>query len=361
MSYGESSGFHRSQCDGLGRNSTRQAAPLGTARLLRPPGNRKRCLYAASRLDRDFWNDWPGYIAAQVNQAGQWRRSLLADIRSRSDVSNRAAAVRSQLWQILGGRPVETPLHARTVGTIKRDGYCIEKLIYESLPEVYVTAHLYLPARGKPPYPAILAPLGHVRVGKNYRNYQYCYQNLARKGYVVLAYDPFGQGERSQYLDRTTGQPRLGVTDEHTQAGRPMVLLGTGLARYRVWDGIRSLDYLVSRSEVDPHRIGCTGHSGGATVTMYLMALEPRIQAAVTVEGNYEECRRPKFRSSRRDRRRRAEHRRRQSRAAGSDRGDLLNAFAPKPFLLCYTIHDEGMTYSPVLSEGDRGELRRVS
>lgn len=324
-----------------------QAAPIsGSAAMAAAEQEGKS---ASSGPHRDFWNDWPGYITAQVNQAGQRRRSLLAQMQSRSDVSERATAVRSQLWEILGGRPAETPLNARTVGTIERDGYRIEKLIYESLPEVYVTAHLYLPTRGKPAYPAILAPLGHTRDGKSYRNYQYCYQNLARKGYVVLAYDPYGQGERSQYLDRTTGRPRLGVTEEHTQAGRPMLLLGTGLARYRVWDGIRSLDYLASRSEVDPHRIGCTGHSGGATVTMYLMALEPRILAAVTVEGNYENVAGPNFNppGAIAD----AEQNIVGSLSRGLDRGDLLNAFAPKPFLLCYTEHDQGQTYSPVYEE----------
>ena len=302
-----------------------------------------------SRSERDFWNDWPAYIKDQVNDAGDRRKALLARVQSPGAIADRTAAVRSQLWEILGGRPAETPLNARIVGTIPRDGYRIEKLIYESMPEVYVTAHLYLPTNGKAPYPAILAPLGHTRDGKNYRNYQYCYQTLARKGYVVLAYDPYGQGERSQYLIPGTSEPRLGVTAEHNQAGRPMLLLGTGLARYRVWDAMRSLDYLLSRPEVDPQRIGCTGHSGGATVTMYLMALEPRIHAAVTVEGNYENVAGPYFDppGAIAD----AEQNIAASLNRRLDRGDLLNAFAPKPFLLCYTVHDEGQTYSPVYQE----------
>jgi cephalosporin-C deacetylase-like acetyl esterase len=302
------------------------------------------------RSQRDFWNDWPRFITTHVNRAGENRKALLARIQSRGDVADRAAAVRSRVWEILGGRPEETPLHARIVGTLNRDGYRIEKLIYESLPEVYVTAHLYLPATGRAPYPAILAPLGHTSDGKEYRNYQYCYQNLARKGYVVLAYDPFGQGERRQYLVPGTSEPRFkSVTAEHNQAGRPMLLLGTGLARYRVWDGMRSIDYLLSRAEVDPRRIGCTGHSGGATVTMYLMALDPRIQTAVTVEGNYENVAGPYFDppGAIAD----AEQNIACSLNRGIDRGDLLNAFAPKPYLLCYTVHDEGQTYSPVYQE----------
>ncbi len=318
-------------------------AAFATESETRNPGSR------SSQSERDFWNDWPGYIKDRVNDAGGRRKALLARVQSPGAIADRTAAVRSQLWETLGGRPAETPLNDRIVGTIFRNGYRIEKLIYESMPGVYVTAHLYLPSQDKAPYPAILSPLGHTPEAKSYRNYQYCFQTLARKGYVVLAYDPFGQGERSQYLIPGTSTPRLGVTTEHNQAGRPMLLLGTGLARYRVWDAMRSLDYLLSRPEVDPHRIGCTGHSGGATVTMYLMALESRIQAAVTVEGNYENVAGPFFDppGAIAD----AEQNLAGSLSRGLDRGDLLNAFAPKPFLLCYTVHDQGQTYSPVYQE----------
>ena len=54
----------------------------------------------------------------------------------------------------------------------------------------------------------------------------------------------------------------------------------TSLARYRIWDGIRGLDYLTSRPEVDPKRIGCVGNSGGGTLTAYIAALDPRVSVA---------------------------------------------------------------------------------
>lgn len=308
---------------------------------------------------RDFWKDWPDSIARSMNQAGASRNALLARIQSKEQIASRSTTVREQLWEILGGRPRETPLNARTVGTIERSGYRIEKLVYESMPEVYVTAHLYVPTTGKPPYPGIIVPLGHTENGKTYRNYQYSYQNLARKGYVVLAYDPFGQGERRQYL-----RPRPGhafSTGEHTQAGRPMILFGSGFARYRAWDGIRSLDYLLSRSEVDPQRVGCTGHSGGGTMTMYLIALDPRIQAAVAVEANFENMAGPHYDppGAIAD----AEQDLVGSLPLGLDRGDLLAAFAPKPLLMSYTVHDQGQTYSPVYEEAiqeNYDELRRI-
>jgi cephalosporin-C deacetylase-like acetyl esterase len=301
-----------------------------------------------SRSDRDFWIDWPDFITTNMNQAGASRKAILAGIQSKQQVADRSTTVRTQLWEILGGRPQETPLNARTVGTIERKGYKIDKVVYESMPQVYVTANLYVPTTGKGPYPGIVVPLGHVQNGKAYRNYQYSFQSLARKGYVVLAYDPFGQGERRQYGLSATGHPRF-TTGEHLQAGRPMILFGSSFALYRTWDGIRSLDYLLSRPEVDAQRVGCTGHSGGATMTMYLMALDPRIQVAVAVEGNYENMAVKNFDppGAIAD----AEQNLVGGLPLGLDRGDMLAAFAPKPFLMSYTVHDQGQTYSPLYEE----------
>lgn len=302
------------------------------------------------RSHREFWNDWPNYMTQQMNQARQSRRALLAQIQSKEQIADRTETVRSQLWKILGGRPEETPLNARITGAIERNGYRIEKLIFESMPKIYVTANLYVPTTGKPPFPAILAPLGHSANGKAALRYQYTYQTLARKGYVVLTWDPFGQGERIQYLQPGTNHTRFDrVSMEHTQAGRPMVLFGNGFALYLAWDGIRGLDYLLTRPEVDPHRIGCTGQSGGGTMTMFLGALEPRIHAAVAIEGNFANLAGPFYDppGSISDP---------ETDIIGSlplrmDRGDLLAAFAPKPLLVCFTKNDEGETYGPVNTE----------
>ncbi len=314
-----------------------------------------------TRSDRDFWNDWPAYLTAKMNQARKRRLAQLAAIQSREQVQERAAFVRAKIWELIGGPLDKTPLNPRVTGIIDRGQYRIEKVVFESLPEVYVTANLYIPGSGKSPFPSILAPLGHTNDGKAYRNYQYLYQNLARKGYVVLAFDPFGQGERFQYINPQTGRSRYGPTGEHSQAGRPLILLGNTFALYRVWDGIRALDYLVSRPEVDSTRVGCTGHSGGGTMTMYLAALEPRLRAAVEVEGNSENVAGPFYDppGATAD----AEQNIVGGLPYGLDRGDLLWAFAPKPLLVCYTTHDEGETYSPVYEESTLEiyrELQRV-
>jgi cephalosporin-C deacetylase-like acetyl esterase len=298
---------------------------------------------------RDYWNDWPQFVTKQMNQAAAHRKKLIADVQTTQGVQKRAELVRDQIWQLLGGETTErTPLNERIVGTVDRPQYQILKVIFESLPGIYVTAHLYLPKK-QGTFPGILAPLGHSPNGKLYRSYQHCFQNLARMGYVVLAYDPFGQGERRQYLYENSNQPRYDVTPEHLQAGRPMVLLGSGFARHRVWDGIRALDYLLSRPEVDANRIGCTGQSGGATITMYLMAIDPRIHVAVPVEGNFENLAGPSYQppGAIAD----AEQDMVGNLPLGLDRGDLLNAFAPRPLRICYTVHDQGQTYSPVYEE----------
>jgi cephalosporin-C deacetylase-like acetyl esterase len=303
-----------------------------------------------ARSDRDFWNDWPEYLTRKMNEARVRRQAELTGIKTAAQAPARAERIRSKVWELIGGPLERTPLHSQITGRIDRGSYRIEKVIFESLPEVYVTANLYVPASGNAPFPAILAPLGHTEDGKAYRNYQYLYQNLARKGYIVLAFDPYGQGERLQYIDPATGRSRFGPTGEHSQAGRPLLLLGNTFALYRVWDGIRALDYLLSRPEADPARVGCTGHSGGGTMTMYLAALEPRLKVAVAVEGNSENMAGPFYSppGAVAD----PEQNIIGGLPFGIDRGDLLWTFVPKPLLVCYTTHDEGETYSPVYEQG---------
>ena len=314
-----------------------------------------------ARTDRNFWVDWPGYLTAEMNQARNRRLAALASIRTKDQLQERITMVRSKLWELIGGMPEKTPLNPRVKGTLDRGSYRIENIHFESFPKVYVTANLYLPAAGKPPYPAILAPVGHSDNGKAYHYYQHLYQNLARQGYVVLSYDPFGQGERLQYINPKTGRSLYGPTGEHSQAGRPMVLMGESFALYCAWDGIRGLDYLISRPEVDATRLGCTGQSGGGTMTMYLAALEPRLRVAAVSDGNTENVAGPFFDppGATDD----AEQNIVGSLPLGIDRGDMLLAFAPKPLLICYTTHDEGVTYSPVYEEATQEiyrELQRV-
>jgi dienelactone hydrolase len=99
-------------------------------------------------------------------------------------------------------------------------------------------------------------------------------RSFATKGFVALAWDPIGQGERVQFYDPDLRASRLAAsTREHTMLGVQTLVVGDNIARYTIWDGIRALDYLVSRKEVDPERVGVTGNSGGGTHTAYLAAM----------------------------------------------------------------------------------------
>src|SRR5690606_23849012 len=120
---------------------------------------------------------------------------------------------------------------------------------------------------------------GHSDDGYRYWKYQTVILNLVKKGFAVLAFDPIGQGERKSYLDES-GNPTLQPTFEHSYPGGQTFLAGRSPAYYFIYDGIRALDYLETRAEVDMKRLGITGWSGGATQTAYIAACDKRIYAS---------------------------------------------------------------------------------
>jgi len=264
------------------------------------------------------------------------RREAVARLATLKDVAKRREYIRKRMAEAVGGFPERTPLNARVVGVVERDDYRIEKIIFESQPRFYVTANLYVPKRGRPPYPAVLFPEGHERGGKSHETWQRMLGSLAKKGYVALTWDTLGQGERAQMYDRDFSQRKLvHSTTEHTMLGIQCLIVGDSLARYTIWDGIRALDYLVSRPEVDKERIACTGNSGGGTHTAYLSALDDRIKVAapscyITSWGRLLATIGPQD----------AEQVLLPWLAAGLDHGDFLIAFAPKPYLMLSAIRD---------------------
>lgn len=213
------------------------------------------------------------------------RRDVVAKLKTPEEIQARQAFLKKKFRDALGDFPEKTPLNAKIVGTIKGDGYRVEKIVFESRPDHHVTANLYIPD-GKGPFPGVLIPCGHSTNGKAAEAYQRGGILMALNGMAALCYDPIGQGERLQLLDKTPGKggfPRgaiPGSTSEHTMVGVGALLVGRSTASYRIWDGIRALDYLESRPEVDPKKLGCTGNSGGGTMTAYLMALDDRIYCA---------------------------------------------------------------------------------
>lgn len=178
----------------------------------------------------------------------------------------------------LGGFPERTPLNAKIVGRRSFADYRIEKVIFESQPGFLVTATLYLPL-GEGPFPGVIHPTGHSANAKARDLYQLASIAITRGGCAVLCYDPIGQGERRQILN-DDDSPRHSTTGEHTLINQGCMLLGSNVARHMIWDGMRAIDYLISRPDIRADRIGCTGISGGGTNTSYLMALDDRITAA---------------------------------------------------------------------------------
>ncbi len=231
------------------------------------------------------------YLTAIAERQWKERAEAIAAIRTPAEVARRQAYARSRILESFGGFPEErTALRARIIGAFTREGYRVEKLIYESLPEFYVTANVYVPLQARPPFPAVLLTAGHSGMnGKDLSTTQQIAGSLARRGILALAYDPIGQGERLQYFDPEVGRSLAtlsddrGTTREHMMADWQCRLTGGNFARYEIWDGVRAVDYLLERHDVDPKRIGVTGWSGGGTQAAYLAALEPRLATSASV------------------------------------------------------------------------------
>ncbi|HVP48843.1 MAG TPA: acetylxylan esterase [Bryobacteraceae bacterium] len=225
------------------------------------------------------------YLLRLAGEITARRQERLRALRSESDIRSWQESNRARFLELIGGLPRErTALHPRITGTLVRDGYEVRKIIFESLPEFYVTANLYVPSRGQPPYPAVLAPCGHSLNGKAYAEYQHLYIGLVRRGYVVLTWDAVSHGERFQLWDFVFRHRGLAEkSNEHGILGIREYLLGQNLARYLIWDGVRALDYLAGLPEVDATKIGVTGNSGGGALSTYLAMLDSRIAAASIV------------------------------------------------------------------------------
>jgi dienelactone hydrolase len=232
-----------------------------------------------------------GEFRRMVQRRGEAFEAML-----KSEAACRAwqAERRAFLLDRIGPLPERTPLRPRVTGTLQGEGYRVEKILLETRPDFHLAGNLYLPD-GAGPWPAVIVPCGHSHDGKAAGQYQLACRLLARHGLAAFCYDPIGQGERYQILDPTREhavfedaphvptphpQVRLMCTTEHTMMGIGSVLLGGNVAQFRIWDGMRAIDYLQERPDIRGDRIGCTGNSGGGTETAYLMALDDRILAA---------------------------------------------------------------------------------
>ena len=226
------------------------------------------------------------YMAGRMNRLVATWDQKRTEIQTAAAMEARNAFVREKFREMLRAFPPRNPLKPTVVKVLNRDGYRVENLMFQSRPDFWVTGNLYVPTRGNGPFPAIISPCGHYPLARMTSQYQSVYQNLVRNGFVVLAYDPIGQGERRQYWNPVTNITEVGgPVHEHSMPGQLLLLMGENLTNYRVWDGVRAIDYLLTRPEVDGKRIGCAGHSGGGTLTKFISVADERVQCAAIIEG----------------------------------------------------------------------------
>jgi len=318
----------------VSRRQLLQAAVIGAASLplFRTPAAREAMaadppppLQPLNRFPRMVQE----YFVAQVRAAEAKGMAARQALQTKADAEAYVQAVRAKIRESFGPEPERTPLNPRVTGVVEREAYRIEKVIFESRPGFPVTANLYLPNGRTQPVPGVVGTCGHSTNGKAEKAYQSFAQGLASLGYACLIYDPLGQGERLQYVKEDL-TPRFGAgVTEHLIAGNQQFLVGEFLGMWRAWDGIRALDYLLTRPEVDPQQIGVTGNSGGGTMTTWLCGVEQRWTMAAPscfvttfrrnmeneLPADTEQCP-PK------------------ALALGLDHADFLAALAPKPIII---------------------------
>ena len=240
--------------------------------------------------ERSYGEEMPdmliSYLAKKLNDlALTWDRKR-ALLKTAADLEARNAFVREKVVQMLRGFPAKNPLEPVVVKTMQRDGYRVENVMFQSRPDFWVTGNLYVPTTGSGPFPAIVSPCGHYPLARMLPQYQSVYLTLVKSGFVVLAYDPIGQGERRQFWNPKTNVNEMpSPTYEHSMPGQLQLLLGENLTEYRVWDAMRAVDYLLTLPDVDPKRIGCAGHSGGGSMTTFVSVVDERIRCAAIIEG----------------------------------------------------------------------------
>jgi len=232
----------------------------------------------------------------------------------------------------IGNIPYDSslPLNSVTTGVIEEDELTVEKVIFQSRPGVYVTANFYLPKNLKGKCPGVLFQPGHAQNGKFCGDYQKVARLIARGGSAVLLIDPTGQGERSNYTEPGYAEPIVPrAVMDHQTFGAQMFLVQGNSVKYFVADAMRAIDYLQSRPEIDPDKIGATGSSGGGTQTCVISLIDDRIKAAAP--GTFVSTRRDIFiYGGAQD----SEQIWDSVTSEGFDHHELVSCFCPKPLLI---------------------------
>jgi len=219
-------------------------------------------------------------------------RRLRFQARTRPEAEAWQKTLRAKITELVGGFPSSrSPLRPVTLETRAFAGYRREKIVFDSREGVSVLAYLLLPDRVRPPMPAVICIPGHGRgvddiVGIDVEGrertdkpgYQHDFAiQVAEAGMAAVAIEPMAFGCRRDPLNAARGLSQKGC--EPVAGGA--LMLGETMIGWRVWDVLRTLDYIATRPELDANRVGCMGISGGGTATLFSAALEPRIRAAM--------------------------------------------------------------------------------
>lgn len=209
--------------------------------------------------------------------------AIRASIDSKEKLDEYNKMIRKNFVESIGGLIDTTgvPLNP-TIRTIRDyEHFTVETLAFQSRPGVYVPSTLYVPHNIKKPSAAVLFVCGHGNNARREPDYQTVCQLIALSGLIVFAVDPLGQGERADYYDPETKTFKMHVcTPDHDSVGIPALSLGMSLERDFLCDYMRAVDYMQTRPEIDPDRIGITGNSGGGTQTCAMMLMDDRLKAA---------------------------------------------------------------------------------
>lgn len=228
----------------------------------------------------------PGFMVhaeliSEIDQASAKWRETYENVKSIGDIEEYQDTRREFFLKQLGELWEKTPLNPQVTGTITTPEYRVEKIVIETQPHFYATGTMFLPLAEKfaPPYPAMLIVCGHWMSGKAAYDHQTLAALGAMNGLAVFIFDPVEQGERFQIFNEE-GKMDYWGTAAHNMIGATSMLLGRNTATFEYWDNSRALDYLQSRPDIIPDKLGVAGNSGGGTQTSYLMALDPRVAVA---------------------------------------------------------------------------------
>ncbi len=257
--------------------------PLVLVLLLIPPAR------AADKPDTKAGDEMiDKYLA---NLAKDLSGRYLDGARTRQEWESKLPRLRREYLDMLGLWPLpeKTPLHATATGTLEHEGVVIEKLHYQSRPGLYVTANLYRPKEPKGKLPAILYVCGHSGRGRDGNKTAFQDHGLwfANNGYVCLIVDTLQLGEIPGVHHGTygIGNENYAIRKDPVETRWWWQALGYTPAGVECWNGVRGIDYLISRPDVDPQRVGVTGISGGGAATFWIAAADERVKVAVPVSG----------------------------------------------------------------------------